>query len=84
MGYWRVKDGPQGFMLQGGRMQGSSGSAGISFQMFVCFRLSSSSSSVGVMQVEDSRRVTQEALVIVDDSWMNIRDDLFIHLSNRK
>jgi hypothetical protein len=37
-----------------------------------------------MMQVEDSRRVTQEALVIVDDSWMNIRDDLFIHLSNRK
>ena len=30
---------------------------------------SSSSSSVGVMQVEDTRRVTQVALVIVDDSW---------------
>jgi hypothetical protein len=40
--------------------------------------------NVFVMQVEDSRRVTQEALVIVDDSWMNIHDDLFIHLSNRK
>src|SRR5438477_8884372 len=23
MGYWRVKDGPQGFVLQGGEMQGS-------------------------------------------------------------
>src|SRR5277367_1178526 len=31
-----------------------------------------------LLQVEDSRRVTQEALVIVDDSWMNIHDDLFI------
>jgi hypothetical protein len=38
--------------------------------------------SHAVMRVEDSRRVTQEALVIVDDSWMNIHDDLFIHLSN--
>jgi hypothetical protein len=28
-----------------------------------------------LMKVEDSRRVTQEALVIVDDSWMNIYDD---------
>ena len=27
------------------------------------------------MQVEDSLRVTQEALVIVDGSWMNIHDD---------
>ena len=35
MGYWRVKDGPQGFMLQGGRMQGSSGR--ISLCVFVYF-----------------------------------------------
>ena len=49
-------------MLQGGEMQGSSGSTGL-FEA-----VSSSSSSVGVMQVEDTRRVTQVALVIVDDS----------------
>jgi hypothetical protein len=35
MGYWRVKDGPQGFMLQGGKMQGSSGSTEIGI-FFVC------------------------------------------------
>ena len=49
-------------MLQGGKMQRSSGSTGL-FEA-----VSSSSSSVGVMQVEDTRRVTQVALVIVDDS----------------
>ena len=49
-------------MLQGGEMQGNSGSIGL-FEA-----VSSSSSSVGVMQVEDARRVTQAALVIVDDS----------------
>ena len=49
-------------MLQGGKMQRSSGSTGL-FEA-----VSSSSSSVGVMQVEDARRVTQAALVIVDDS----------------
>src|SRR5436190_12575636 len=49
-------------MLQGGEMQGNSGSIGL-FEA-----VSSSSSSVGVMQVEDTRRVTQVALVIVDDS----------------
>ena len=47
--------------LYGGKMQGSSGSTGL-FQL-----VSSSSSSVGVMQVEDIRRVTQAGLVIVDD-----------------
>jgi hypothetical protein len=44
---------------------------------------SSSNATQTLLQVEDSRRVTQEALVIVDDSWMNIHDDLFI-LSYRK
>ena len=49
-------------MLQGGEMQGSSGSTGL-FEA-----VSSSSSSVGVMEVEDTRRVTQAVFVIVDDS----------------
>ena len=40
-------------ILQGGEMQGSSGSTGFHY---LCF--SSSRSSVGVMQVEDSRRMT--------------------------
>ena len=48
--------------LQGGRMQGSSGST--EFDYLIVFEVvSSSSSSVGVMQVEDTRRVTQAALV---------------------
>jgi len=47
-------------------MQGSSGSTGL-FQL-----VSSSGSSVGVMLVEDTRRVTQAALVIVDDSCLFI------------
>ena len=49
--------------LQGGKMQGSSGST--EFHYLIVFEVvSSSSSSVGVMQVEDTRRVTQAALVM--------------------
>ena len=55
-------------MFQGGELQGNSGSTGISFSLVSVFLLvSSSSSSVGVLQVEDTRRVTQATLVIVDD-----------------
>ena len=47
-------------ILQGDKMRGSSGSTGW-FVLLVCVLqfLSSSRSSVGVMQVEDSRRVTK-------------------------
>jgi hypothetical protein len=45
-------------------MQGSSGST--EFHYLIVFEaVSHSSSSVGVMQVEDTRRVTQAVLVIV-------------------
>jgi len=49
--------------LQDGEMQGSSGST--EFHYLIVFEVvSSSSSSVGVMQVEDTRRVTQAVLAM--------------------
>ena len=57
---WTVWDAGE-TMLQGGEMQGSSWE-------YIIEAVSSSSSSVGVMQVEDTRRVTQAVFVIVDDS----------------
>jgi hypothetical protein len=69
MGYWRVKDGPQGFMLQGGRMQGSSGSAGISFQMFgvlqvVIFEFFSGSDAGRRFSKSDTRGISNCRLFI--------------------
>ena len=55
--------------LQGGEMQGSSGST--EFHYLIVFEVvSSSSSSVGVMQVEDTRRVTQAVLAMVRDCYV--------------
>ena len=64
-------------MLQGGKLQGSSGSTGL-FEA-----VSSSSSSVGVMQVEDTRRVTQAALVIVDDLCLFICFEIHSSINNQ-